>query len=554
MRVQTRDASYFSSERLGANTHFTNEGYLLCTNVPISRTGNQLYREGEVPVDANSGGDVVVERTENEVFRPETIASFNGKSVTLEHPMLDDPMDEGWDVNPDNVQDHEVGVILNPRRGEGQDRDFTVADLLIKRRDAIEAVQRGKLQVSCGYDATYQTLGPGHGRQIGIIGNHVALVDLARCGPSCSIRDGASDMTTTTTKTRDRWTGFIDSLRGAAFNRKDPVEFDAVIARARDELVSTGEGTNVHVHLNQTGEAAEELGSTVTDVATAKKTADALDALTKSVKFIGDSLVQVAGVVARMARDKEDEEEEKEEEMRDAKSEEDDEMTSDRHGRDRRGRDRARDKDDDEEEKEKEKEKETKDAMTEIFPGLVKLQDPESDATGVTISGGIRSAEGTSVARDSFRVRLRARSRDSSHLEVNYRDVISRAEILLPGGFRAPAFDAATPAYKTVDALCGMRKRVLAAAWKTEDGRSVIEPIAGWQDEDISRRLSGLTCDGVMGIYNGASEIARRANNTVGGGMPRFDGPRSRDHGIQSIGDVNARNREFYNHSKTTAR
>ena len=65
------------------------EGYLLCLNVPVARTGTQDYLPEELGITPGSssfpsgpGGLISVYRPEEEVFAPETLASFEGMPVT----------------------------------------------------------------------------------------------------------------------------------------------------------------------------------------------------------------------------------------------------------------------------------------------------------------------------------------------------------------------------------------------------------------------------------------------------------------------------------------
>jgi hypothetical protein len=184
-----RVTKVFTSEILGPNTHLTREGYLLCTEVAIARTGEQLYAEDEVPVKpAFKGGTVKIYRTPEEVFRQETMDSANLKSLAITHP--DD------DIDPKTWRDLTVGVVFNVRRGEGAKAHQLLADILVTDHEAIKLVQEGlahdgKVELSCGYDCGYEDDGDGTGRQVDIFINHVALVDSGRCGPVCSIRDHA---------------------------------------------------------------------------------------------------------------------------------------------------------------------------------------------------------------------------------------------------------------------------------------------------------------------------------------------------------------------------
>lgn len=171
---------HYTTSTIGKTRHKTPEGFLLCMDVAIARTGDMLYGAGEVPVD-DDAGLITISRGESDLFRPETLASFEGKSVTNDHP-------DDW-VGPDNWRDVSVGIVQNVRRGTGAENQLLFADMLITDKAAIEAVQGGKVEVSCGYDADYEQTAKGRGIQREIIGNHVALVEKGRCGSQCSIGD-----------------------------------------------------------------------------------------------------------------------------------------------------------------------------------------------------------------------------------------------------------------------------------------------------------------------------------------------------------------------------
>ena len=73
--------------------------------------------------------------------------------------------------------------------------------LLVKAKDAIEELQAGKVQLSNGYtfelDMTPGQTADGRtydGVQRNIRGNHVALVDAARCGSACRIADSQPNL------------------------------------------------------------------------------------------------------------------------------------------------------------------------------------------------------------------------------------------------------------------------------------------------------------------------------------------------------------------------
>lgn len=183
---------YYVTTNISENIHETPEGFLICIGVPITRTGELVYGEGETPLETDDDGQIVIDRTEGDVFDPHTMASFEGKPVTINHP--DDF------VNPNNWADLARGTLQNIRRGQGDEKNCLLADVLITDAMAIGLVKNGLREVSCGYEAEYVQTGKGKGRQTKIVGNHLALVEKGRAGPSCAIMDHEGKETTTMSK------------------------------------------------------------------------------------------------------------------------------------------------------------------------------------------------------------------------------------------------------------------------------------------------------------------------------------------------------------------
>ncbi|MFI9919240.1 DUF2213 domain-containing protein [Acinetobacter baumannii] len=174
-------SNFYTTGQIGRTRETTPEGYLLCRDVPLARIGKLLYADGEVPVTADNSGLIIIERGEDVLFDPRTIASFEGKPVTDDHP-------KGW-VTPENWKKLSNGTAHDVRRGEDEDSDCLVADLLITDKDMIDAVMKGKVEISLGYDADYTEISVGKGIQTNIFGNHIALVKKGRCGSRCKIGD-----------------------------------------------------------------------------------------------------------------------------------------------------------------------------------------------------------------------------------------------------------------------------------------------------------------------------------------------------------------------------
>ncbi len=160
------------------------EGYLLCLNVPVARTGTQEYLPEELglpPTAVKPPGMISVFRPEDEVFSPATIASFEGMPVTNNHPP------DGVDIG--NIRALQKGHAHNVRRGTGEESDLLLADLIITDPTLIDLIlHEDKREISCGY--TYDLCEEnGQYIQRHIRGNHVAVVDAGRAGPRVCIRD-----------------------------------------------------------------------------------------------------------------------------------------------------------------------------------------------------------------------------------------------------------------------------------------------------------------------------------------------------------------------------
>ena len=98
----------------------TPEGYLICYDVPINRTGTQMYTAGELGLEGEPERPVTVYRLEEDVFSPAALASLEGKDITRGHP--------AEMLAAENQASYSKGHLEHVRR----DGDNTVADLIIK--------------------------------------------------------------------------------------------------------------------------------------------------------------------------------------------------------------------------------------------------------------------------------------------------------------------------------------------------------------------------------------------------------------------------------------
>ncbi|MFM4124909.1 DUF2213 domain-containing protein [Klebsiella quasipneumoniae subsp. similipneumoniae] len=179
---------YFFTTRLGNTRYQLADGSVLFKDVPIGRTGEQVYGAEELPeIEPDSHGLIAVRRTPEEVFSERTIASFEGMAVTIGHPK--DFNGNIIFVTPANWRQLANGHIQNVRRGSGEQSDLLLADVIVKTPEAIQAVEDGDDEVSCGYDADYRQISPGIAEQYAITGNHLALVPNGRAGSRCALGD-----------------------------------------------------------------------------------------------------------------------------------------------------------------------------------------------------------------------------------------------------------------------------------------------------------------------------------------------------------------------------
>lgn len=166
---------FLVAEKLGPHKFKTPEGYLICTDAILSRTGKQEYKRCEIFGDACDEPDKIVnvERTDDEVFSDKAMASFENKAVCIEHP--------DHDVNAENHNELAVGFVRDIHKGEDNGKPVMMGTLVITDKDAVEAVESGEYkELSCGYDCDIDD--DDNPQQRNIRGNHVALCKHGRAG------------------------------------------------------------------------------------------------------------------------------------------------------------------------------------------------------------------------------------------------------------------------------------------------------------------------------------------------------------------------------------
>ncbi len=200
----------------------TDEGFLLVT-ADFARPGVMAYRHAD--------GTVTRELlSEEELHDADSLATLALKPVTLEHPR--------GNVTPESHADTSVGstgeIIEVVREG-----GYARVKLVVRDREAIDAVRAGKVEVSPGYRVQLDST-PGVHPVFGAYDavqrrrryNHLALVDQARGGPDIrlhldsALAIGDDDRNSTQESPMPRAL-FLALLAAAAVAPADVVKADA---------------------------------------------------------------------------------------------------------------------------------------------------------------------------------------------------------------------------------------------------------------------------------------------------------------------------------------
>lgn len=293
---------------LGSNRAVTQEGYLLCKDVPFARTGFQTYKASEIGL---KGDELVkVYRKHDQVLHPATLASFEGKTVTSPHPP------QLLDLNNDAM--YYKGHIQNVRAGaQLADGEYPlIGDILIKDSRLIEQVKSGALsELSAGYRCEYEAdeHSPDIYYQVEIRGNHVAVVPSGRAGKGIKILDSKEEAVAETVAVVDDKVSvgaLTGLLRLLGLGSARTVDSESESVKNNEEIAKRGEERAVERNKDKDAEEAEE-----------KKTKEAKDALVSDIKAI----VKDAVAEAMKAKDT-DEEEKKDKKAEDAEKEIKDEL------------------------------------------------------------------------------------------------------------------------------------------------------------------------------------------------------------------------------------
>jgi hypothetical protein len=221
MKITINDrVSYATTER-----EYLDNGFLKLPG-RVARTGVQDYLARELGLDGDPNRIVKVFRPPEEVFSPESLDTFADVDVTIDHP--------DTFVDSETFKSTSVGHV----RGIGvQDGDFVRCDVIVKDKKAIEAIESGKVQLSCGYSSVYKDALPGDPYdfiQTDIRINHIAICESARAGAQARLSDsnpiGGHEMPVMITLDSGRSVDVSDTANAAVVAES----FDRLTNRATD--------------------------------------------------------------------------------------------------------------------------------------------------------------------------------------------------------------------------------------------------------------------------------------------------------------------------------
>jgi hypothetical protein len=535
-RVAVLDrTNFYAPGEIGKTRRLTPEGFMVCEGVAIARTGEQRYHKTELPLDPDGAGEITVTRTPEEVFRADTIASFEGKSVTLEHP--------NDFLTPDSWKDHEVGTAHNVRRGTGIEDDLLLADLLIKDGEAIAFINKKRPEVSSGYDAEYEQTGPGRATQHNILANHIALlVGRGRAGSRCAVRDSEWEAAVRDAfdpkEPRDesgKWTALAKTAERhahAAGGDKFVIERSANARHATEEAMASGEprlhdkaafSHNVAISFHE--EQAKKKSTTPAARASHQQAISAhTSVMQMHRKQSGETYAAPPLPLGKSPRVKKHSYYKA---AKDSRSTHGDKSMKSRFAdkfirvmqafsaKDAVALDRElATEDHSTEDSDTATDARINDALHWIDAQRAAARDAEEAAAKKEEDCDMeekKKAKDAQAAKDSAAALEAARAaRDVGVLNTTdasqvFKHVMARAEILFPG-IQVPTGDSAT----AKDAIPQLMLRTVKAAYATDTGKAVIDPFL------LGEAIEAVTVDNVSGVFTGAAELMRQRNNQAG--------------------------------------
>lgn len=275
---------------LNTRREYTDAGFL---KVPgrVARTGVYEYLASELGVTDRAPNDIVkVYRPPEEVFKLESLDSYDNVDVTNDHP--------SELVNASTYKAVAVGTVVSAGTIDG---DFVTVDMIIKDADTIKQIESGKLALSPGYTAVYDKAPEGADydyvqRDIKI--NHVALVSAGRGGQQVKLFDnnGATTMPIKVTLDSGRTAEVMDEANASLIADA----FDRLKTTAKDATAKT---ETLQATIDSQVEEIAKLKKTTSDGAIKSQVKALFDASRTAVKIAGKAFVCDSDSVATIQRE-----------------------------------------------------------------------------------------------------------------------------------------------------------------------------------------------------------------------------------------------------------
>lgn len=181
----------------------TPQGYLKTTAKITKGTVLQYYGHEIGLTDSRANKLVDVNRTIDELSKPETLKSIDGMPITITHP-------DKKSVDAKDWKNKTVGHVQNPR-AEG---NYIVCDAFIQDASAIELLKNKDIrELSVGYEPAdiQEESGKFYHKNIKV--NHVAIVAEGRAGSDCRLNDSKPKIGANLMPKKNKLLALIDSFR-----------------------------------------------------------------------------------------------------------------------------------------------------------------------------------------------------------------------------------------------------------------------------------------------------------------------------------------------------
>lgn len=181
----------------------TPQGYLK-TTAKITKSGVLQYYGHEIGLtDSRANRLVDVNRTIEELSKPDTLKSIDGMPITITHP-------DKKSVDATDWKNKTVGHVQNPR-AEG---NYIVCDAYIQDASAIELLKNKDIrELSVGYEPSDIQEVNGNFYHKNIRVNHIAIVAEGRAGSDCRLNDSKPKIGANLMPKKNKLLALIDSFR-----------------------------------------------------------------------------------------------------------------------------------------------------------------------------------------------------------------------------------------------------------------------------------------------------------------------------------------------------